>query len=141
MHIRDQRNSITFMDLFASCISSGLRNIIPLFFGVVLDGGSGRVQSLSLLNICNTPDVTFHICNSNSCHFRLCVMIFPPWLGFVFRFAFCSCHASHIMSSCALHLHTCSSHASEHFPRCSFCNPALPPPPVPPSCFYFVSGC
>ena len=52
-------------------------------------------------------------------------MIFPPWLGFVFRFAFCSCHASHIMSSCASHWHTCSSHASEHFPRCLFCNPAL----------------
>ena len=30
---------------------------------------------------------------SNSCHFRLCVMIFPPWSGFVFRFVFCSCHA------------------------------------------------
>ena len=42
-------------------------------------------------------------------------MIFPSWSGFVFRFAFCSCHAFHIMSSCALHLHTCSSHASEHF--------------------------
>ena len=27
---------------------------------------------------CNTPDVTFHLCNSNSCHFRLCDMIFPP---------------------------------------------------------------
>ena len=57
-------------------------------------------------------------------------MIFPPWSSFVFRFAFCSCHASHIMSSCALHLHTCSSHASEHFPRCPFCIPALPCPPV-----------
>ena len=34
------------------------------------------------------------------------------------------CHALHIMSSCAFHLHTCSSHASEHFPRCPFCNPA-----------------
>ena len=29
------------------------------------------------------------------------------------------------MSSCASHLHTCSSHASEHFPRCPFCIPAL----------------
>ena len=38
---------------------------------------------------------------------------------------FCLCHASHIMSSCALHLHTCSSHAFEHFPRCPFCNSAL----------------
>ena len=44
---------------------------------------------------CNTPDVTFHICNSDSCHFRLCVMIFPPWSGFVFCFAFCSCHHVH----------------------------------------------
>ena len=68
-------------------------------------------------------------------------MIFPPWSGFVFRFAFCSCHASLIMSSCASQLHTCSSHASEHFPRCPFCNPALPPPPVHPSCFLFMSGC
>ena len=74
----------------------------------------------SMLGECNTPHVTCHICNSNSCHFRLCVMIFPPWSGFVFCFAFCSCHAFHIMSSCALHLHTCSSLASEHFPRCRF---------------------
>ena len=34
------------------------------------------------------------------------------------------------MSSCALHLHTCSSHAFEHFPRCPFCIPALRSPPV-----------
>ena len=88
-----------------------------------------------MVECCNTPDVTFHICNSNSCHFRLCVMIFPPWSGFVFRFAFCSCHAFHIMSSCALLLHMCSSHASEHFPRCPFSNPALLSPPVHPSCF------
>ena len=85
-----------------------------------------------MLDSCNTPDVTFHICNSNSCHFRLCVMIFPPWSGFVFRFVFCSCHAFHIMSSFALHLHTCSSHASEHFPRCPFCNLTLLRPPAPP---------
>ena len=57
-------------------------------------------------------------------------MRFPSWSGFVFRFAFCSCHASHIMSSCALHLHTCSSHASKHFPHCPFCIPALLSPPV-----------
>ena len=42
-----------------------------------------------------------------------------------------ACHALHIMSSCAFHLHTCSSHASEHFPRCPFCNPALLCHPVP----------
>ena len=80
------------------------------------------------------------MCNSNSCHFRLCAVIFPSWSGFVFRLAFCSCHASHIMSSCASHLHTCSSHASEHFPRCPFCNPALPPPPAHSSCFFSRAG-
>ena len=84
---------------------------------------------------CNTPDVTFHICNSNSCHFRLCVMIFPPWLGFVSVCCY-RCLASHIMSSCASHLHTCSSHASEHFPRCPFCNPTLPHTPAHPSCLF-----
>ena len=36
-----------------------------------------------------------------------------------------ACHALHIMSSCAFHLQTCSSHASEHFSPCPFCNPAL----------------
>ena len=60
---------------------------------------------------------------------------------FVFCFVFCSCLAFHLIASCALHLHTCSSQASEHFARCPFCNPALPPPPVHPSCFRFVSGC
>ena len=34
------------------------------------------------------------------------------------------------MSSRALHLHTCSSHAFEPFPRCPFCIPALRSPPV-----------
>ena len=48
------------------------------------------------MECCNTPYVTFHICNSNSCHFRLCVMIFPSWSAFVFRLHF-------VMSSCALH--------------------------------------
>ena len=51
-------------------------------------------------------------------------MIFPRCRVFSFML-FCLCHASHIMSSCALHLHTCSSHASEHFPRCPFCIMAL----------------
>ena len=44
------------------------------------------------------------------------------------------CVLHFIMSSCALHLHTCSSHASEHFPRCPFCNPALLCPPAFPFC-------
>ena len=59
-------------------------------------------------------------------------MFFPPLSGFVFRFVFCHVMHFHIMSSCALHLHTCSSHASEHFPRCPFCNPALLSPAVHP---------
>src|SRR3954471_2954437 len=42
----------------------------------------------------------------------------------VLHFAMSS-SAFHIMSSCASHLHTCSSHGSELFPRCPFCNPAL----------------
>ena len=37
-----------------------------------------------------------------------------------------ACHASHFMSSRASHLHTCSSHASEHFSCCPFCNPGAP---------------
>ena len=51
--------------------------------------------------LCNTPDVTFHICNSNSCHFRLCVMIFPPWSGFVFILHFV--HVMHLISCHIVH--------------------------------------
>ena len=51
-----------------------------------------------------------------------------------------ACHALHIMSSCALHWHTCSSHASEHFPRCPFCIPALRSPPVVISTFLLCVG-
>ena len=59
----------------------------------------------------------------------------------VFVFMCCyRCHASHIMSSCALHLHTCSSHAFEHFPRCPFCIPALRSPPVVISTFLSCVG-
>ena len=92
-------------------------------------------------HLCNTPDVTFHICNSNSCHFRLCVMIFPSWSGFVFSFAFCSCHASHIMSSCASHLHSCSSHASEHFSPLSVSQSDTPTCTGAPLLSLFMCGC
>ena len=51
-----------------------------------------------------------------------------------------ACHALHIMSSCAFHLHTCSSHASEHFLRCPFCIPALRSPPVVISNFFSCVG-
>ena len=67
-------------------------------------------------------------------------MRFPFVVGFCLHFAFSSCHAYHIMSSCASHLHTCSSHASEHFPRCPFCIPAFLPPPVVISTFFSCVG-
>ena len=51
-----------------------------------------------------------------------------------------ACHALHIMSSCAFHLHTCSSHASEHFSRCPFRIPALRSPPVVISTFFSCVG-
>ena len=44
------------------------------------------------------------------------------------------------MSSCASHFHTCSSHASEHFPRCPFCISALRSPPVVISTFLSCVG-
>ena len=53
---------------------------------------------------------------------------------------FALCHESHIMSSCALHSHTCSSHAFGHFPRCPFCVPALRSPPVVISTFLSCVG-
>src|SRR3954466_3081525 len=53
----------------------------------------------------------------------------------VLHFAMSS-SAFHIMSSCASHSHTCSSYASEHFPRCPFCNPALLCSPASPFAFF-----
>ena len=57
------------------------------------------------------------------------------------RVAFChviicilSCHHVHFI------LHTCSSHASEHFPRCPFCNPALLCPSASPFCLFSCAG-
>ena len=48
---------------------------------------------------------------------------------FVFCFAFCSCHASHLIASCALHLHVfiklapvCSCHVPLAFVDCSETN-------------------
>ena len=72
-----------------------------------------------LVSDCNTLDVT-----------TLFVFQFLPFLVLSYSISsllgfclcvFCLCHASHIMPSCALHLHTCLSHAFEHFPRCPFC--------------------
>ena len=58
---------------------------------------------------CNAPDSMRQVSASYSpwlpCHLLACCIL--------------SCHHVHLI------LHTCSSHASEHFPRCPFCNPAL----------------
>ena len=45
-----------------------------------------------------------------------------------------SCHHVHLI------LHMCSSHASELFPRCPFCNPTLLCPPVSPFCLLSCAG-
>ena len=81
-----------------------------------------------MVEYCNTPDVpTLFV-------FQL--LPFPALSYFISSLSgfvsvcCCLCHASHIMSSCALHLHTCSSHASEHFPSCPFCIPVLLCPPM-----------
>ena len=75
----------------------------------------------------------------NSCRFRPKLFLFSSSSGFCLR-VLLPCHASHIMSSCALHLHTCSSHASEHFPRRPFCIPPLLSPPVVLSTFLSCVG-
>ena len=86
---------------------------------------------------CNTPDVTFPICTPTLAVFGVKLFYFPRVRVF---FSVCCfhCHASHIMSSCALHSHTCSSLAFEHFPHCPFCIPALLCPPVSPFTFFRV---
>ena len=86
---------------------------------------------------CNTPDVTFPICTPTLAVSGVKLFYFLGF-GFFVSVCCCRCHASHIMSSCALHLHTCSSYASEHFPRCLFCNPALLRPPTPPFASFHV---
>ena len=47
-----------------------------------------------------------------------------------------SCISYHVIMCIALH--TCSSHASEHFPRCPFCNPVLLCPSASP---FFLFSC
>ena len=76
------------------------------------------------MECCNTPDVTFPICTPTLAVSGVKLYLLSRVRVFV-SVCRCRCHASHILSSCALHLHMCSSHASEHFPRCPFCIPAL----------------
>ena len=78
---------------------------------------------------CNAPDSLRQVFASYSpslpCHVLACLSLPCHHLHFI------SCHHVHFI------LHTCSSHASEHFPRCPFCNPTLPPPQAHPSYFPF----
>ena len=80
-----------------------------------------RRDLLLVEECCNAPDpmrqVSASYLPSLPCHLLACCIL--------------SCHHVHFI------LHTCSSHASEHFPRCPFCNPAL----LCPSMFPFVSHC
>ena len=73
---------------------------------------------------CNAPDPMCQVSASYSpslpCHLLVCCIL--------------SCHHVHFI------LHTCSSHASEHFPRCPFCNPALLCPPALPFCLSLCAG-
>ena len=74
--------------------------------------------------MCNAPDSLRQVFASYSpslpCHLLACCIF--------------SCHHVHFI------LHTCSSHASEHFPRCPFRNPTLPHAPAHPSCLFSCAG-
>ena len=85
---------------------------------------SGR--DLLLVEECgNAPDSMRQVSASYSpsfpCHLLACCIL--------------PCHHVHLI------LHTCSFHASEYFPRCPFCNPALLCPPASPFLSLVVSGC
>ena len=72
----------------------------------------------------NDPDPMRQVSASYSlplpCHLLACCIL--------------SCHHVHFI------LHTCSSHASEPFPRCPFCDPALLCPPTSPSSLFSCAG-
>ena len=91
------------------------------------------------MECCNTPDVIYLICTPTLAVSGAKLFYFPR-VRLLVSVCCCLCHASHIMSSCAFHLHTCSSHASEHFPRCPFCIPALLCTPVVLSTSFRVWG-
>ena len=92
-----------------------------------------------MVECCNTPDVIYLICTPTLVISGAKLFYFLGF-GFLSLCVVCRCHSSLIMSSCALNLHTCSSHASEHFPRCPFCIPALLSPPVVLSTSFRVWG-
>ena len=76
--------------------------------------------------------------NSNSCHFRLCVMLFPRLLGFCLLFCilFMSCISSHGIM-CISFVFVFVS-CIQSFPRCSFRNLTLPHAPAAPLKFVKV---
>ena len=81
---------------------------------------------------CNAPvsmrQVSASYSPSLPCHLLACCILPCHHLHFI------SCHHVHLI------LHTCSSHAFEHFPRCPFCNPALLCPPVFSFCLFSCAG-
>ena len=76
----------------------------------------------AIIGRCNAPDSMRQVSASYSsllpCHFLACCIL--------------SCHHVHFI------LHTCSFLASEHFPRCPFCNPALLCHPMPTFAYFHV---
>ena len=73
---------------------------------------------------CNAPDSMRQVSASYSpslpCHLLACCIL--------------PCHHVHLI------LHTCSPHASDHFPRSPFCNLALLCPPAFPFCLFACAG-
>ena len=118
--------------------------VVPLFFSSALDSLllilsscfisslfpfclSPKISGRDLLLVeecCNAQDSMHQVSSSYSpslpCHLLTCCIL--------------SCHHVHLI------LHTCSSRASEHFPHCPFCNPALLCPPAFPFCLLLRVG-
>ena len=77
----------------SSCIASS---------SFILTSRTPSEKAEMMASSCNTLDVTFHICNSNSCHFRLCDMIFLR--GWVLSFVLYFVHVMHLISCHHVHL-------------------------------------
>ena len=119
-----RREGFPFLDASASrCVEAFLFFLLipfPFRLGPKI---SGR-DLLLVEECCNAPDSMRQVSASYSpslpCRLLACCIL--------------SCHHVHLI------LHTCSSHASEHFPRCPFCNPALLCPPASPFCLFSCAG-
>ena len=128
-----------FCFLFMSCFSYHV--IMCISFAYVFVSCIRAFSPSSVLqSCCNTPDVTFHICNSNSCHFRICAMIFPPWLGFVFVLHFFhACISYHVIMCIAVAYVFVSSIRA--FSPLSVLDSGAPISSGAPLLFRFVCGC